>query len=39
MILHPNRSLDWAAVRYRMLQMLKIYLPSKITKQINGRKI
>lgn len=39
MIPHPNRSLDWAAVWHRMLQMLKIYPPSKITKKINGRKI
>lgn len=39
MTLHPNRPLDWAAVCHRMLQMLKIYLASKITKQIHGRKI
>jgi len=37
-ILHPNRSLDWAAVCHRMLQMLKIYLTSKITKQNSWEK-
>lgn len=39
MILYPDNSLAWTAVCHRMLQTLKIYLVSKITTQIHGKKI